>query len=194
MPSPQPQPIFLSARQRALLEQLVRRPTCSQQLLQRARIVLLAADGKNNEEIGRTLGLHRTSVRRWRARWQAATSRLDAAETDTDHERALTQVIAMLLADEPRPGAPVTFTAEQVAQILALACEDPQQCGRPVSHWTPQELADEAQHRGLVKGISPRSVGRFLKGGRAPASSQPLLAQPRARGSRAVRGAGEDGV
>lgn len=178
MPSPQPQPIFLSARQRVLLEQLVRRPSCSQQLLQRVRIVLLAADGKNNEEIGRTLGLHRTSVRRWRDRWRAAACRLEAAETDTESERALTEVIAMLLVDEPRPGAPVTFTAEQVVQIIALACEDPASAGRPINHWTPRELADEAQKRRLVERISPRSVGRFLKGGRPQAASQPLLAEP----------------
>lgn len=48
-------------------------------------------------------------------------------------------------------------------QIMASACEDPQASGRPVSHWTPRELADEAVKRRIVERISPRSVGRFLK-------------------------------
>jgi len=184
----------LTARQRALLEPLVRREHCSQQLLRRVRIVLLAAEGKNNEQIARELGLHRGTVRTWRDRWLAAASRLEAAETDTESERALTEVIAMLLADEPRPGAPATFTAEQVVQIIALACEEPPAAGCPVSHWTPRELAEEAAKRGLVERISPRSVGRFLKGGRTSTASEPLLAQSGARGSGAVRRSGQGGV
>jgi putative transposase len=194
MPAPQPRPLHLSARQRALLEPLVRRASTSQQLLRRVRIVLLAADGANNEQIGRQLGLDRGTVRTWRNRWLAAASRLEAAETDTESERVLTEVIAMILADEPRPGAPVTFTAEQVVQIIALACEDAQAAGYPISRWTPRELAAEAAKRGLVERISPRSVGRFLKGGRSPAPSEPLLAQPGARRPRAIRRPGEGGV
>ena len=194
MPGPQPHSLSLTARQRAWLEQLVRRQRCSQQLLRRVRIVLRAADGANNEQIGRELGLDRGTVRTWRDRWRAGASRLDAAETDTQSDRDLTAVIATILADEPRPGAPATFTAEQVVQIIALACEEPQASERPVSHWTPRELAEEAVQRGLVERISPRSVGRFLKGGRTPAPSESLLAQPRARGSGAIRRSGQGGV
>jgi putative transposase len=46
-----------------------------------------------------------------------------------------------------------------------------------VTRWTPTELADEVQQRGLVASISPRQVGRFLKYGRTPAAAQPLLAE-----------------
>ncbi len=41
--------------------------------------------------------------------------------------------------DEPRQGAPVKFTAEQVVQIMALACEAPQVCGLPISQWSGRE-------------------------------------------------------
>jgi hypothetical protein len=56
----------------------------------------------------------------------------------------------------------VTFTFEQFMQIMALACEKPEAAERPVSSWTPRELADEAVKRGIVTKISPRTVERFL--------------------------------
>lgn len=64
----------------------------------------------------------------------------------------------------PRSGAPGTFTPEQIAQILAVACEDPAaDSQRPVSHWTPRELTDEVLKRRLVPAISVRHVGRILE-------------------------------
>jgi hypothetical protein len=67
-----------------------------------------------------------------------------------------------------------------------VSLEDPADSQRPVSHWTPTELADEARKRGIVERISPRTAGRFLKGERPQASSQPLLAQPGDRRSPGV--------
>lgn len=78
--------------------------------------------------------------------------------------------------DEPRQGAPVKFTAEQVVQIIALACETPQACGLPISQWSAQELATQAVKRGIVETISSRSVERFLKRSRFKTSSEPVLA------------------
>jgi hypothetical protein len=75
----------------------------------------------------------------------------------------LVELLAEVLGDDPRSGAPPQFTPEQMVQIIAVACEDPQACGRPVSHWTPRELAEEVIKRGIVAKISPRSVGRFVE-------------------------------
>ncbi|MEP0854374.1 hypothetical protein NC991_28995 [Funiculus sociatus GB1-A4] len=50
-----------------------------------------------------------------------------------------------------------------------------------MSHWTPTELAAEAIKRGIVEKISPRSVGRFLKGSYSTTPSSPLLAQCQSR-------------
>ena len=77
---------------------------------------------------------------------------------DSDFEARL----LALLADDARSGAPPKFSAEQMAAIIALACERPGDCGLPVSHWTPAELAREAIKRGIVESISPRQVDRFL--------------------------------
>lgn len=49
------------------------------------------------------------------------------------------------LQDAERPGAPATFSLEQVLQLFAIACENPQPYGRPISHWTPRELAVKAK-------------------------------------------------
>lgn len=67
-----------------------------------------------------------------------------------------------MLRDEPRSGHSPTFTAEQVVQIVAIACAHPKYCGRPISHWTPREIRDEALKRGIVPTISVTQVGRFL--------------------------------
>ena len=52
-----------------------------------------------------------------------------------------------MLADAPRPGCPGKFTAEQHAQIIAVACEPPAKSDRPIDHWTARELADEVVKR-----------------------------------------------
>ena len=174
MSGPLAAPIHVTPAQQAVLTTLVRRATCPQALVLRAKIVLAAADGQRNEPLARQLDCTPKTVRKWRARWADAVARLLAVDHDP---AALAQAIAAVLADAPRPGAPDTFTAEQIVQIINLACRPPEQLGRPVAAWTPRELADEAVKQGIVGTISPRTVGRFLNGGRSPAAPQPLLAQ-----------------
>jgi len=161
MPGPKPPKVSLSAAERAELHALVRAHKTSQHLVLRARLILLLADGLTAPEVARRLQTTRTTVRLWRRHWL---------------ERAATTVVDRL-QDDPRPGAPLTFSAEQWCQIVALACEPPEQAGRPISHWTPRELAEEAVKRQIVAHISTRHVGRFLKSGGVKTASEPLLAQ-----------------
>ena len=174
MPGPPALPITLSPAQRAILDRLLRQHSAPQALVRRSQIVVAAAAGVPNELIAQQLACSPKTVRRWRARWAAAEPDLTAVDAD---EPALRALIAEVLADAPRPGAPPTFSAEQVVQIIALACTPPADSGRPVDAWTPRELADEAEKRQIVTTISARSVGRFLKRGRSQAPSQPLLAE-----------------
>jgi len=194
MPGPTLRPLRLSLRQRRLLDLLARRHRSSQQLLRRLQIVRLAADGANNDQIARQLRCHRETACTWRARWQAGTACLEAAEAEGASQSQLLRLSEAILADEPRAGAPATFSPESLVRIVALACEDPQTTGRPISHWTPRELADEAGHRGIVVSISPRSVGRFLKGGRSQTPPEPLLAQCQPCRPGGVSSAGGSGV
>ncbi len=165
----------MSPLQQDVLQQLEHRSTSPQRLVRRGRIILAAATGATNTKITQDLHVDSDTVRLWRERWRAAEARLQAIEA-TGKPKLLKQAIEVLLTDEQRPGAPATFTFEQFMQIMALACEKPAAAERPVSAWTPRELADEAVKRGIVTQISPRTVERFLKGERFAAASQALLA------------------
>jgi putative transposase len=181
MPGPSATPVALSERQRALLQRLQQRQTAPRRLARRVAVLLALDADKSIEAVARRLGLTRLTVRHWRDRWLVAAPALRHAEQEGATEPRLLALIEQALDDAPRPGGPATFSPEQIVQIVAVACEPPEKSGRPISHWSARELADEVKKRRIVKDISPRTVGRFLKTGRATASPQPLLAQQRPR-------------
>ena len=148
MPRLSAAPITLTTEEDQDLRRLTRAHKTPRKLAERATIIVLAAAGAGVRETARQLGIWPKTVRRWRARWLSS-----PAGTS----------IAVRLADEPRPGAPATFTPEQICAIMALACEMPEQSELPLSHWSQSELAREAVRRGIVDSISHGSVGRFLK-------------------------------
>ena len=169
----------LTARQRACLEQIARRQTSPQRLVRRAKILLALG----RESTSATSRVRCTSiVARYMCgqRWGALAPKLEQIEADGGSDKALITMLVEALTDHPRAGTPATFTAEQIVQIVAVACEDPADSGRPVSHWTPREVADEVRKRGIVETISTRSVGRFLKSGGFTAPSGGVLAQRQA--------------
>jgi putative transposase len=180
-PSPAVSPrVQLTARQRACLEQIARRQTSPQRLVRRAKILLALETGATQCYVTRQLHLNRGTVHAWRQRWLALASKLEQMEVDGDSDKVLTAMIVAALTDHPRSGTPATFTAEQIVQIVAVACEDPVASGRPISHWTPREVAEEVRQRGIVETISTRRVGRFLTSGRFTAASGGVLAQRQA--------------
>jgi transposase len=152
MPGPKPSAINLTDVERQELELLVRRYTTGQQKVIRARIVLLAAIGKNNREIANELDVSLDTARLWRQRW------LDLQQISLDDLS-----VEERLDDLPRPGAPPRLTANQICQIQQLACEKPAESGRPISQWTSREIAAEIIKRGIVDTISARHSARILK-------------------------------
>jgi putative transposase len=163
MPGPRAVKIELSEAQQQILEQMVRQRHIAQGLVSRAQIILGAAAGQSNSEIGRRLKQHRLTVLMWRKRWAAASEPLAAVEAGQDEKQTLAAVIEQVLQDAWRSGRPDTFSAEQVVQIVAISCEDPSASGLPITRWTAQDIAQEAIRRGIVDRISPQSVDRFLK-------------------------------
>jgi transposase len=107
----------------------------------RGYILLLASQGKNDEEIAQTLEIGRATVQRIRKRY---------CQKGLDH--ALTEL--------PRPGAAPRLNGKQEAYVVALACSDPPE-GRIC--WTLQLLANQLVHLQIVEDISYETVRRVLK-------------------------------
>ena len=141
--------LVLEEGEREELQKLVNRHNTPQQITLRAKIVLMASDGKNHREIARDLGINRHTASLWRNRW-----------LETEGKELL---ILQRLQDSERAGAPVKFSMEQVIELFALACSPPEDYGRPISHWTAKELADEIMKQGIIESISVRHVGRLLE-------------------------------
>lgn len=152
MKGPKPPAVNLTEVQQHALEKLEKAHNTEQQIALRARIVLAAGEGLNNAQIARQLAISIDTARQWRGRWLALQP---VAYSDLSVEERL--------QDLPRPGAPARISADQVCQIVALACEKPEQSERPITHWTGRELADEIKKRGIVDDISPRHAARLLK-------------------------------
>jgi transposase len=148
MPRLSPKPLKLEDDEQKELEKILARHSTSQQIAKRGQIVLLAAQGKNHRQIATELGVSREMTRLWRERW------LELKQEGVE--------IVERLKDAERPGAPTKFTTEQVLNLFAIACEEPEKYGKPISHWTSRELAEVMREQGIVESISKRHVGRLL--------------------------------
>ena len=110
--------IVLSEEERSELAKLMRSKMTSVRLAQRARIVLLSADGIQNKDIAAQLGIGRVQVSRWRERY--AQSRLAGIEQDL-----------------PRGAPPVKVN---VARLVELTT---QSTPKPATHWSTRSMAAE---------------------------------------------------
>ena len=137
-----PYPVVLSAEDRRVLTARARAERAAHRDVQRARIVLAAADGVATAAIARRLGVCVDPVRTWRARFCA---------------KGLAG-----LADRPRPGRRRLFSRTAEVEVKALACALPAETGVPLARWSRAELAAEAVTRGLVPTVSASTVGRWL--------------------------------
>lgn len=152
MPGPKATEVKLSEEEQEGLEQMVRRHNVGQQIALRGRIVLAAGQGQTSSAIATQLKVSINTAQRWRNRWAKAQT---ISYDDLSIEDRL--------QDMPRPGAPARITADQRCKIEALACETPEESGRPISQWTTREIADEVIKRKIVEKISGRHAARLLK-------------------------------
>src|SRR5438874_4084473 len=129
--------------------------------------------GYSNTDIAERVPMDIEAMGLWRRRWSAWRG-VPLAEVS----------VAKAAGGRAAAGVQPRLSAEQVCQILALACEQPNGSGRPISQWSHRELADEIVRRGITDRISPRHASRLLKSGLLAAASSPLLAHPGRRRSR----------
>src|SRR3954466_2854889 len=133
MPSSVLASIELTADERVSLESWTRRRTSAQALALRARIVLLAAEGRNNSEIAERLDVARNTVAKWRSRFAA--HRLDG------------------LTDEPRPGQPRKISDAKVEEVIVTTLEA---SPKDATHWSTRSMAAEV-------GLNQTAVHRIWK-------------------------------
>src|SRR5260370_34874793 len=105
MPDPQAAPVQVSSLQLDILQHMVRRTTSAQRLVKRAQIILEAGKGTSNTKISQHQQVDYETVRRWRDRWRAAESRLQATEA-AGKPKLMSQAIRGLLTDIRSPAQP----------------------------------------------------------------------------------------
>ena len=126
--------VELTSEQRLTLEQWARGRSMAARQVERARIVLLAADGKQDIEIAYKLGITNQKTARWRRRF------LEAGLTGLEK-------------DAPRPGRTPSISSARVKAVIQKTTRD-----RPTNatHWSTRTMAAEV-------GISEASVRRIWR-------------------------------
>ena len=123
------------------LRQLAHSRTAPARLVERARIIWQAQQGRRVSAIAAALRLNHKTVRRWLKHF---------------NEHGLAG-----LEDRPRIGRPATYSAEEVGTVIALALTDPQQLGLPFAAWTLDRLAAYLhEHQGIA--MKRSRIGELL--------------------------------
>jgi transposase len=133
--------VTLTDEERARLRGLTRKGTASVRMVRRAQALLLAAEGRKDEDIATALQMGVATLERLRRR--CVEEGVDAA-----------------LRERPRPGARPKLGPKEQAYVVALACTKPPE-GR--ERWTMQLLAERVVELQIVPDITDESIRRLLK-------------------------------
>ena len=142
--------IILSDNEERQLIALSNKLNAPYRLVMRAKLILMSASGIAHKKIAEKFDIERQIVSKWVKRW------IDTANIDDAD-------IEQRLSDLERTGKPVIFTPEQKCKIISIACEKPEIYGRPITHWTNKELAEEVIKQGVVDSISITHIRYILK-------------------------------
>jgi transposase len=114
--------IEVGVEDRAELERIVRSSTAEVRMVERAQIVLGAAEGRSAAEIGRLLGCSTNTAQKWRSRYE--------------------QYGVAGLGDLPRSGKPLIYSQADRARLIAKACTRPPETaeGAQQERWTYEQL------------------------------------------------------
>ncbi|MFV2110597.1 IS630 family transposase, partial [Micromonospora sp. LOL_015] len=126
-------PLTLTDEERATLTRWSRRATSSQVLAMRSRIILACAEGASNTDVAASLGVHLSTVGKWRRRFLKL--RLDG------------------LVDEERPGRPPSISLDRVEDVVVATLA---QTPRNATHWSRGSMADRS-------GLSKSTIGRIWR-------------------------------
>ena len=133
--------VSLTDEEREHLHGLTRKGTASVRMVRRAQVLLLAAEGRIDDDIASALQIGVSTVERARRRF-------------------VEEGLEASLRERPRPGARPKLGPKEQAYVVALACTKPPE-GR--HRWTMQLLADRVVELALVPDISDEAIRRLLK-------------------------------
>ena len=126
-------PLVLTDEERETLVRWARRAKSAQVLAMRSRIILACADGGSNIDVATALGVHLSTVGKWRRRFVKL--RLEG------------------LIDEDRPGRPPSITVDRVEEVVVATLE---QTPRNATHWSRASMAERS-------GLSKSTIGRIWR-------------------------------
>ncbi|MHB8415819.1 MAG: IS630 family transposase, partial [Acidiferrobacteraceae bacterium] len=145
--------IVLTEEERSELSKLVRSRRTSVRLMQRARIVLLAADGLQSKDIATRLGVGRVQVSRWRERY--AQSRFAGIERDLPRGAPPVKVDVVRLVElttQSKPAAATHWSTRKMAATLGVSAASVSR------HWRANGLKPH-----LVRGFKVSRDPKFIE-------------------------------
>lgn len=141
--------INLQEDEKKRLEKLLKKQSTPQNIARRVKIILLSNNTeKSYTSIAKSLNIDSCDITKWTKRW------IERSDIENIEEK---------LQDNPRSRRPSGITPEQWCQIMALACEKPENHDVPITNWSHSTLTKEILKQGIVKAISQSHVGSFLK-------------------------------
>jgi transposase len=126
--------VVLTDEAREELKRIARGRSMPSRVVERARIVLMAAEGKQNKEIAAALGVMPRTAATWRTRY-------------------LRRGLVGIEKDAPRPGRLPTITEKQIREVVERTTRKKPN-GR--THWSRRSMA-------RATGLSPTTIGRIWR-------------------------------
>jgi len=126
--------VVLTDDEREVLSGWVRARTIPRRLVDRARIVLQAAEGRTPTEISKSVGATRATVYKWLARFEER--RVDGIEREA-----------------PGRGRKPTISKQKVTTIVTRTLNE---TPKAATHWSTRTMAD-------ATGVSPSTIGRIWR-------------------------------
>src|SRR5882724_3346929 len=114
--------ITLTAEQRSKLSSYARGRSVAQRLVERAKIILQAAEGKQDREIAASLGIGRHSVARWRARFaQYGVDGIKKDATRPGRKRIIDQDEIVRKTTQEKPAHATHWSTRTLARVLGIS-------------------------------------------------------------------------
>ena len=126
-------PLTITEDERKYLESLTRTRTIQASIMNRARIILLKANGESIDQIAEKVGLNRNSILLCLKKYKEGG-------------------VENAIYDAPGRGRPVEITDDEKTWIIDLACQKPTEYGYAAELWTYEKLTEYIRETAIEAG------------------------------------------